>query len=97
MRVIRSLVAIFIWILDLALKFALGHALVGAAWFCVAHPFGFSFGTLWTIASSLVGLAIVGFFDGDDIILNGIAKRIADPPQSRTNNPMNPSGGSGVS
>ncbi len=94
---VRIFFAIFIWIVDLALKFALGAALVGMTWSCVAYPFGFSFGTIWQIASALLGLAIVGFFDGDDMILNGIAKRIAHPPQNRTNNPMNPSGGSGVS
>ncbi len=82
MRGVRSFVAIFIWIVDLALKFALGAALLGTAWSCVAYPFGFSFGTIWKIASALLGLAIVGFFDGDDLILNGIAKRIAHPPQS---------------
>ncbi len=97
MRVVRRLVAIVIWFADFALKLVLGAALIGIAWFCVAYPFGFSFGTVWTIASALSGLAIVGLFDGDDIILNGIAKRIADPPEKRTNNPMDRSGGSAAS
>ena len=97
MRVVRSLVAMVIWSADFALKLVLGAALIGIAWFCVAHPLGFSFGTVWTIASALSGLAIVGLFDGDDMILNSIAKRVADPPEKRKSNPMDRSGGSAAS
>lgn len=64
MRVVRSLVAIVIWFVDFALKLVLVAALIGIAWFCVAYPFGFSFGTVWTIASALSGLAIVGLCGG---------------------------------
>lgn len=62
MRVVRSLVAIVIWFTDFALKLVLVAALIGIAWFWVAYPFGFSFGTVWTIASALSGLAIVGLY-----------------------------------
>lgn len=93
MTTIRTLLAIIIWLLDLALKLAVAQLFVRVVWLCAAYPFGFAFGTGWIIASALVGLAIVGFFEGCDIILNGIGKRLTESPQKRTNNPMNSSGG----
>jgi hypothetical protein len=73
----RTILASMIWLLDLLLKFALGHLIVALIWL----PFGLlsdvKFGRGWLFAGGLVGACIVGFFDGCDIILNGWAKRIA--------------------
>ena len=60
------------------------------------RPFGFAFGTAWSIGSALLGLALVGFFDGDDLILNGFGKRIIAANEKRTNNPMDERTGNGL-
>ena len=79
MTILRYLLALIIWLIDLVLKFAIGRFLVLIVWSCTAYPLGFSFGFGWEVASALKGVALVGFFDGCDIILNGFTKRLLEP------------------
>ena len=86
-----------IWVIDFALKMLIGFVVGYFVWYIAMKPFGISFGTVGSIGSTLLGLALVGFFDGDDLILNGFGKRIIEANGKRTNNPMDRSGGSAAS
>jgi uncharacterized membrane protein required for colicin V production len=97
MTIIRSMAALLIWVIDFALKMLIGFVVAYIVWYIAMRPFGFAFGTAWSIGSALLGLALVGFFDGDDLLLNGFGKRIIEANGKRTNNPMDRSGGSAAS
>ncbi len=72
----RHVLSSLIWLLDLALKFALGFLLVYVVWLVCSAP-GAAFGRGWVIAGSVLGACINGFFEGCDIFLLGWAKRVS--------------------
>lgn len=97
MTILRSMAAFRIWVIDFALKMLIGFVVAYFVWYIAMRPFGIPFGSAGSIGSTLLGLALVGFFDGDDLILNGFGKRIIEANGKRTNNPMDRSGGSAAS
>jgi hypothetical protein len=73
------LIQLIFWA-DYALKVAIGLLVVYLVWL----PTGWPFGRGCLIAGWLLGLCLVGFYEGCDIILNGYAKSLADcidPPK----------------
>jgi hypothetical protein len=80
--------AFLIWVIDFALKMLIGFVVAYAVWYIAMRPFGIPFGTSGSIGSTLLGLALVGLFDGDDLILNGFGKRIIETNGKRTNKAM---------
>ena len=89
--------AFLIWVIDFALKILIGFVVVYVVCYIAMRPFGIPFGTAGSIGSTLLGLGLVGLFDGDDLILNGFGKRIVEANGKRTNNSMDRSGGSAAS
>jgi len=66
-----------IWLLDCVLKVALGHFLVVLVWLPFHWAGDIRFGLGWGIAGGILGVCLLGFFDGCDLILLGWAKRVA--------------------
>jgi hypothetical protein len=71
---VRVILASLVWLLDLALKLALGGLLA----FLICRPLlsDAAFGVACPIAGGLIGLCLLGFFEGCDFILLGLAKRV---------------------
>ncbi len=72
----RSALGMFLWGLDLFLKIALGHLVVFLVWLIVSAVAEVTFGFGWMLAGGIVSLCILGFFEGCDFILLGLAKRV---------------------
>ena len=76
MSVVRHVLATLIWLVDFVLKLAVGQILAGLLWLPywvfggAGYPFAFK------VLGIVLGVCIVGFFEGCDIILIGFAKRI---------------------
>jgi hypothetical protein len=72
----RHLLASLIWIVDLILKVVLGQALAALLWvpYWLFGGVGYPRAFLWI--GAVLGMCILGFFEGCDIFLCGYAKRI---------------------
>jgi hypothetical protein len=72
----RPVLAWILYLLDLGLKYALGVGIVWLVWL----PFGtfrqVSFSLWWFRGGMLLGACLVGLWDGCDMILIGLVKRI---------------------
>jgi hypothetical protein len=79
---VRILLAMVIYLLDLVLKFALGHFLVYLIWLPFHRDGETRYGVGWLVAGGILGLFITGLSEGCDIIFNGWAKRVAGDPQA---------------
>jgi hypothetical protein len=77
---LRFALALLVWLLDLLLKAALGQGIVILVWWCCHGIFGVSFGMGWLIAGGFVGCCLMGFFEGCNIILLDLVKRIEGEP-----------------
>jgi hypothetical protein len=65
-----------IWLLDAVLKIALGHLIAYLIWLPFHWIASTPYGVGWLVAGGILGVCIVGFFEGCDLILLGLAKRI---------------------
>jgi len=72
----RHLLASLIWIADLILKVVLGQVLAALLWvpYWLFGGVGYPRAFLWI--GAVLGMCILGFFEGCDIFLCGYAKRI---------------------
>jgi hypothetical protein len=74
---LRLLLATLLWLLDCGLKVALGHFVVVLVWLPFHWSGATGFGIGWVVAGGILGLFLLGFYDGCDFILLGWAKRLA--------------------
>lgn len=72
----RSVLATLIWLVDLAIKFALGYLLTVIVWLVGNVFVTVSFGPGWMLAGGILGGCINGRFEGCDFMLVGWAKQI---------------------
>jgi hypothetical protein len=90
----RTILAILLWLVDVMLKVGAGFLIVLVIWLPFACMAGASFSIGWVVAGGIAGACVNGFFEGCDLILLGLAKRVAVPnkPQAQSGAPP---GGSG--
>jgi len=72
----RYVLGIAIWLLDFILKLSLGTLVVACVWWLVHAMTEAPYDIAWIVAGKIVGLLIVGFFEGCDFVLVGLAKRV---------------------